>query len=233
MYIVVGHEKGGVGKSMLAVNIAARILQDGATAVLVDTDSTGTTTGWGKLRASRELKPAIDVVQAPEHPAPVLIGLASQYDAVIIDVGARDYSKIGTLAKIVDFWLAPVQVTKGNMDSTLRLYEAMQHLNRQHKAGRVPFYALLNRTPVNWNSSEEADAREYMTSIAPGLRILEHTLRDRRGWREVDNSGNSIMELGRRENAKAIDEFEQVYQEIRTLMAADQRAGAAPAAQAA
>lgn len=227
MYIVVGHEKGGVGKSMLAVNIAARIQQDGASVVIVDTDSTGTTTGWGKLRAARKIEPAIDVVQAPDHPEPVLIGLASQYDAVIIDVGARDYGKIGKLARIVDFWLAPVQVTKGNMDSTLRLYEAMQQLNHQHKSGRVPFYALLNRTPVNWNSSEESDARRYMTKASPGLRILDHTLRDRRGWREVDNSGNSIMELGRRDNAKAIDEFEQVYQEMRSIMAADQQALAA------
>ncbi len=166
---------------------------------------------------------------APDHPESALIEAASQYDAVVIDVGARDYRKIGTLAKIVDFWLAPVRVAKGDLDSTIRLYEAMQQLNRAHKNGRVPFYALLNSTPVNWNSTEEGDAREYMGALAPGLRILEHTLRDRRGWREVGASGNSIMELDRRENAKAINEFELVYQEIRSLMEAELQLAAAAA----
>lgn len=218
MNFVIGNEKGGVGKSLLAINIAAAIQETGNSVVLVDTDSTATTSGWASIRQHRKLQPQMTVVAAPDHPVPVLLGLASQYDNLVIDVGARDYGKLATLAKIADFWLAPTQVSQGDMDSTLKLYDAMRGYGRHHPSGKVPFAVVLNRTPIAWNSAEEAEAREYMTAIAPSLIICEQTLRERRSWRDVGKSGHTLLELPRRDSAKAIDEFTALFAEIIQLM---------------
>ena len=218
MNIVVGNEKGGVGKSMLAINVAAAIQQTGPSVALVDTDSTATTSGWAVIRRYNKIEPEITVVAAPDHPERVLIGLASQYDNLVIDVGARDYTKLATLAKIADFWLAPTQVSQGDMDSTLKLYDAIRSFGRHHPNGKVPFAVVLNRTPVAWNSAEEAEAREYMTQIAPDIVICQQTLRERRSWRDVGKSGHTLLELPRRDSAKAIDEFAALFQEMITLM---------------
>lgn len=214
MIIVVGHEKGGVGKSMLAVNLAWRIRQEGASVMLVDTDSTGTASGWYAIRQAHGVEPQIPVIKAPDNPGPVIVDLAGKYDAVIIDVGARDYGKLGQLARVVDFWLAPTQVSQGDLDSTLGLHAAVRATDKFHKDGRVPFVVVLNRTPSGWNSTEEQDAREYLEELAPGIDILKTGLKDRKSWRDVGKTGKSLFELPRRDASKAVEEFEGAYQEI-------------------
>lgn len=228
MNFVIGNEKGGVGKSMLAISIAAGIQKAGHSAVLVDTDSTATTSAWASIRRSRDLEPELPCVAAPDHPEAVLLGLASQYDNLVIDVGARDYKRIGQLAKIAGFWLAPTRVSQGDMDSTMRLYSMLRQLPPS-AGGRVPFFVVLNATPAAWNSPEETEAREYMNAMAPGMEILTSTLRERRAWRDVGKSGHSIYELPRRDSGKAIDEWTALFAEIMSklnTMAAAQAAAA-------
>lgn len=213
MNFVIGNEKGGVGKSMLAINIAAGIQRAGHTAVLVDTDSTATTSDWYRIRSSRKIEPNIPCIAAPDHPEAVLLGLASQYDNLVIDICSRDYKRMCQLAKISGFWLAPTRVAQGDMDSTLRLYSLLRQLPAT-AGGKVPFYVVLNATPVAWKSTEEAEAREYMNTMAPSMNILTNTLRERRAWRDVGKSGHSIYELPRRDSGKATDEWTALFSEI-------------------
>jgi len=211
--IITGHEKGGTGKSALATSIAAKIIQSGYSAVLIDTDATATSAGWNAIRENREVTPTVPVIQQTVSPAPAVIEMATRYDAVIVDVGARDYAKLGELARICDLWIAPTTVGQGDLTSTVRLWEALSQFHSVHKSGHIPFVVGFNRVTSTRNSTEEEDAKNFLMTLCPGIVILSNHLKDRKAWRDAGRLGLGISEMPARDAAKAIEEFDAFYEE--------------------
>lgn len=211
--IITGHEKGGTGKSALATSFASKIIQGGASAVVVDTDATATAAGWNAIRESREISPVVPVIQQTMSPAPAVIEMASKYDAVIVDVGARDYAKLRDLARICDLWVAPTTVGQGDLTSTIRLYEALSGFHALHKHGHIPFVVVFNRVSSSWNTTEEEDARSFLEEMCPGIVLLKAHIKERKAWRDAGRLGLGISEMPGREAGKAIDEFDTFYDE--------------------
>lgn len=217
MIIVIGSEKGGVGKSSLAVNYAYRVATYDKDKLLnvvtVDTDTTSSSTDWYAIRAHVKQMPVLPVVQCLNNPAPAIINLAEAHDSVIVDIGARDYKILGTLALIADLWIIPAKVGQGDLDSTLRMYSALRELDSKHKYGKVPMCVVFSQTPSHWNSAEVEDAREYFKLSNPDMPVLNGHIRERRVWRDAGRLGRSIYEMPARESSKAIEEFEEVFLE--------------------
>lgn len=211
--IITGHEKGGTGKSALATSFASKIIQGGASAVVVDTDATATAAGWNAIRENREISPAVPVIQQTMSPAPAVIEMASKYDAVVVDVGARDYTKLRDLARICDLWVAPTTVGQGDLTSTIRLYEALSGFHGLHKHGQIPFVVVFNRVSSSWNTTEEEDARSFLEEMCPGIVLLKAHIKERKAWRDAGRLGLGVSEMPGREASKAIDEFDSFYNE--------------------
>lgn len=216
MIVVVGHEKGGVGKSSIAVNLAYRIAREGASVVVMDTDSTSNSVIWHARRSENEVEPPIPVVQNILSPAPAIIDLSSKYDTVVCDIGARDYEKLRTFSKIADLWVAPTQVGPNDLDSTVRLVNAFNEMGANHKRGKVPIVVMLNNVPAGRSKEEEIEAREYLQSQCSELTILESAIKHRKVWRKSQGLGRSIYEMPKRDAEDAVLEFEAFFQEAVT-----------------
>lgn len=213
MIVVIGAEKGGTGKSSIAQNLAYR-LQEGSkgkslSVQLVDTDTTSTSSHWVDRRNDQEVKPEIELMRALDDPAPAIIRSSDQYDAVIVDVGARSYKQFQKLARIADLWIAPVQVGVGDLDSAIALYEALRAVDKQHKSGRIPLTFVFTRVPTNSANQEFADAREFLLAEAPEMPLLGACLHERKVWRDAQRIGRSIFEMPRRDGEKACRDFNQ------------------------
>lgn len=211
MIIVIGHQKGGPGKSTLAENISYRLTSSNYRTMLFDTDDTGTSIKWAQRRSKMGLTPSINAVQNSETPVGTIIEMSQAYDAVVVDLGARDYAKMRELARVADLWIAPIQVGTNELESSIQMFDAFDAVKQFHKAGKIPLVFAFNRTPVS--SSEEALARESLAVTRPELVVLTSALRDRKVYRDAQKLGRSIFEFPARDSAKAAAEFDALLQE--------------------
>ena len=63
MILLIGAEKGGVGKSSIAVNIATIAAINGVEVLILDTDSTGSATTWCRIRGEENVAPAVPLLR--------------------------------------------------------------------------------------------------------------------------------------------------------------------------
>lgn len=222
MNVIVGAEKGGVGKTMIAFSLAAYIAthqkvgegknQRAAKVMLVDTDTQRTASKWAARRSDSAPLP-FRVVEKVTNPAPEIARLSEDYDAVIVDVGARDYASLADLARIADLWIAPTRVGQGDLESAADMAAAFNTVHSKHKNGLIPLCYVVSAAPGAWNSSEGQDAIDALTSVLPTGKVLSSMLRDRRVWRDAHRLGKHLFEMPQSARDKAEDEFLAVIDE--------------------
>ncbi|MGX7742317.1 ParA family partition ATPase [Rhodopseudomonas parapalustris] len=145
MIIGVLNQKGGVGKTTIAVNLAAVYAKQGQRVLLVDADPQGSSLAWS---SAREGEPLFTVVGMPK---PTLHkdmpSMAADYDAVIID-GSPRVSELGRAAIMAsDLVLIPVQPSPYDVWATA---DTVQLINeaRQFKENLQAAF-VINRKIVN------------------------------------------------------------------------------------
>ncbi len=105
--IAILNQKGGVGKTTLAVHIATAFARTGKKVLLLDADPQGSALDWA---AARHGEPLFPVVGLPKHSIhKELPTLAASYDLVIIDGPPRVYDVARSAIMASDLILVPVQ----------------------------------------------------------------------------------------------------------------------------
>jgi chromosome partitioning protein len=105
--VAVINQKGGAGKTTIALNLAAVLASEGRRVLLIDADPQQTAQDWA---AVRERPPPFQVVGLSK---PVLHRdlppLAADYDHVVIDGAPRNYEVARSAIAAADLVLIPVQ----------------------------------------------------------------------------------------------------------------------------
>lgn len=212
MILLVAAEKGGVGKSTVAINLAVAMISQGLDVCLVDTDPQGSATSWSRARQDQGHEPYITTVNMSGRIGRDLIGLSKKYSALIIDAGGRDSLEIREAAAICDLWLLPTlpgQLDTWSLDSALNLCKMIER-----QSGTKPETAvLINRVNVLPNiqdSNELADALGQDEEMRHYLPLCPVRLCDRLDYSRAPRSGQGVTEYA--PNSKAAEEVQKLLQ---------------------
>jgi chromosome partitioning protein len=145
MIIGVLNQKGGVGKTTLAVNVSATLAMRGLRVLLVDADPQASSMAWSAAREAPPLFPVIGMAKPTLHRD--MPEIAKDYEAVVID-GAPRVNDLGRAAILAsDTILIPVQPSPYDVwaaSDTVQLIREAQQFKPDLKAAFV-----INRKIVN------------------------------------------------------------------------------------
>ena len=211
MIILVGGEKGGTGKTTIAVNLAAIRTKKIQDLLLIDTDRQPTASYWCSIREDNDIKPRVASVQKFEKSVRTeTLELKKKYSDIIIDAGGRDSPELRGALLVADkaiFPLRPSQFDLWTLGRVNTLVEMASEINDGLEA-----FVVINQVSTNPAVKEAKEAKELIKEF-PNLSLIDSFVCERISFRRSAIQGMSIFEY-QPEDSKAIKEIKTLYEEI-------------------
>lgn len=207
MIILIGSEKGGVGKSTLATNLSAFLATKGKNVMLVDADRQSTSANWAQDRQSTEL-PKVHCVRQYDNIKDTLTALKPLFNYVIVDCQGRDSRELRTGLLAADVAITPFRPSQWDLD-TLPYMTAVLNEAKDYNE-KLKSFAVITMSPTNPQISELKQAQDYFAEF-PQIKLLDTIISDRKVYRDAASMGRGVIEL---DNEKATDEITRFAQEV-------------------
>jgi chromosome partitioning protein len=217
--VLVGSEKGGVGKTTVAFNLAVMRARAGKNVLLVDTDKQGSSAMWASLRSEADFSPPLLCVQKFGKIGIDLIQLRDHYE-IIVDAGGQDSVELRQAIAVADLWVIPVRPSQIDLLTIAKMRQLkIDVMNRVERAPDVR--VLLNA--VSPSTKEHEEARKLLSDDnadeeqgGPGdMPVMRSLMIDRVSVRRAIRINCAVVELPAKEGpGPAVTEMMNVYEEI-------------------
>jgi|TARA_R100001086_G_scaffold144946_2_gene76501 chromosome partitioning protein len=190
-------QKGGAGKTTLALHLAVAAQDAGRVSLIIDTDPQATASQWGSWR---EDKPP-EVIDSPPPRLAAKVEQAQEQGAqfVVIDTPPHADSAARAAVETADLVLIPCRPSAFDLAAIQTTVKLVQLLR---KPAFVVFTAGSPNAPRMY---EEAD--ELVESF--GISACPVQLPDRAAYRHASAEGRTVMET--EPDGKAANEIQQLY----------------------
>jgi chromosome partitioning protein len=194
--IAIISQKGGAGKTTLAVHLAAAAATAGYTAAIIDLDPQSTAASWGDRRTAA----TPEVISGQATRLPALVGAARQNgaDFLVLDTAPNADQAVSLAARAADVVLIPCRPAAFDL-------EAIETTLMLAKAAMKQAYVVLNSVPPRSGIGREA-AEGLITR---GARVAPHQLTHRAAFAHGVIDGRTAQEF--EPNGKAADEVIALY----------------------
>ena len=208
MIVLIGSQKGGCGKSTIAVNVAAELARQGHDVVLVDSDRQSTAANWALDREDHVDLPRVHCVQRYENISSTLIDLAGRYKYVVVDAAGRDSRELRTGMAAANLMVVPFRPSQPDLDTLPHLDEVVTQAKDLNP--ELTVRALLTMVPTNPQIREVQQSLEYLNDY-PAIAPLTSLVRDRKVYRDAIAEGRGVGEM---KNPKAREEMHRLMKEL-------------------
>lgn len=210
--------KGGNDKTTLAVNLSARLAEDGDNVLLMDADPQKSTEVFSDMRSQSKLDPLFsNVSKTGISLGDEIKRMKNAFDTVVIDTGGRDSKEMRKAmlsSNIIIIPTIPSQYDVNVLDHMLDVYNEVKNLNPNLLA-----LVLVNRVSPNpFLVKELENLKEYISEAKQerGLDKLimpKSVIYERQAYRKAVIEGKSLKEFCGKDD-KALIDFEKFYQEL-------------------
>ncbi len=205
MIISLLNQKGGVGKTTLAVHIATGLAQTGSRVLLVDADQQGSALDWSASRSdAAPLFPVIGLPKPTLHRE--LQTLARDYAHVVIDGPPRVYDVARSAILASDVVLIPVQPSPYDVWAAKEIVDLVQEAAMFNENRKAAF--AINRKIVN--TAIGRDVADALASYT--LPVLQSQICQRVSFAESAAQGSTVLELD--STSLASQEIQALVQEL-------------------
>jgi len=201
--VMVGGNKGGVGKTTTAVNLSVGLAMEGKDVCLVDADPQRSASKWYAEREASNLQPKITLLEKRDNITVTLRTLSEKFDYVIVDVAGRNSRELITGAVVADLIIAPNQCSQLDLDTLGELQE--QVLRCRDLNPNLETYAYQSMASPN-PSVKVTERREFLEFLSefPEIKPLNSVGYYRKAYRDSIPFGMSVLEGKNREAANEI-----------------------------
>jgi chromosome partitioning protein len=210
MIISVLNQKGGVGKTTLAVHIATALAQKGNRVLLVDADQQGSALDWSASRNgnSQPLFPVIGLPKKSLHRE--LPALAEDYKYVVIDGPPRVNEVARSAILASDLVLIPVQPSPYDVWAAKEIVDLLSEVTTFNEKVKSAF--VINRKIVN--TAIGRDVTEALSGYP--IPVLNAQICQRVPFAETAGSGQTVLEVD--PESLAAKEIQMLVTEMQEFM---------------
>ena len=208
MIISLLNQKGGVGKTTLAIHLAVALAKKKKRVLLVDADPQGSALDWSANRESKISLPVIGLPKATLHKE--LPKMESDYDFIIIDGSPRVYDVARSALMASDMVLIPVQPSPYDVWAAKEIIDLLEDIKPFKENLKNAF--VINRKIVN-----TAIGRDVNSALAEyKIPVLKSQICQRVSFAECAATGQTVLET--EPDSLASKEIKALVKEILEVM---------------
>lgn len=195
--VAIVSQKGGAGKTTLALHLAAAAEHVGTTSLVIDTDPQATASGWAEWRCHNP--PAVIDSAPPRIAAKVTAAKDQGARFIVIDTPPHADSAASRAVEVADLVLIPCRPSAFDLAAvrtTIRLIELL----------KKPAFVVFTAGPPN-APRIYADAAELVAGF--GCKACPVILPDRAAYRHASANGGTVFE--HEPDGKAAEEVRQLH----------------------
>ncbi len=175
-------QKGGSGKTTLAVHTAVAAHETGQRVVVVDTDPQRSATVWSESRDATE--PVVATAAPSELGRVIKAAQAEAMDLAIVDTAPHAAPEAASIARAANFVVIPCRPTAFDLAAAASAAAIV-------KAAGVPGAFVLSACP--FRAPEIAEARAVLEAY--GLPVAPPEITDRRAFARAIATGRAVTEF--------------------------------------
>jgi chromosome partitioning protein len=191
------NQKGGVGKTTVALHLATAFQQANAATLILDLDPQASASEWHDAREA-EL-PHVESIQPARLSKAISTAQEIETDVLILDTAPHAESTALEAARLADLVLVPCQPSIMDLRAMRKTVDLL-------KLVQVPAFAVLNSVS---SSGTVADEAAEMIESSLGLAVCPVRLGDRIAYNRSLITGQTALEF--EPHGKAAREIEQLY----------------------
>ncbi len=209
--ILLGHQKGGVGKSNTASNLAVALANEkyqGETnhILLLDADPQGTLYRWNQRRLDLGFK-EFPCIRLDGNITKQLQREIENYDFIIVDAAGRDSREMRSAMLAADLMIMPTKASHADLELLEHMAETVESARDFNDSLHVAVF--INMAPTNTHA-ERQTAKQLLKEY-PEFKLMKTVVADRKAHRDAFHNACGVHEW---KDSKAKSEISCLMKEV-------------------